>query len=157
MPEKKIVGRRTYLIDKRFQISFMMRFAAMVALGVLLSFLVIMGYFHFAYGGSDLAMKLFYLAAHPGARIQEITLMAVLLPPLAVAALLSVIFTIFIGLFYSHRMAGPLYSIKRSLRQLRAGKRITAVRVREHDEFQDLATEITKTIQWMTARRGRKR
>jgi methyl-accepting chemotaxis protein len=46
-----------------------------------------------------------------------------------------------IGLVFSHKVAGPLYHMKRVFEQVRGGDREARVRLRPKDEFQDVARE----------------
>ncbi|TGK08862.1 hypothetical protein EHO60_12545 [Leptospira fletcheri] len=47
---------------------------------------------------------------------------------------------------YSHRMAGPIYNIKKNLRALLAGEEVEKIRLRQGDEFQELADLLNKII-----------
>ncbi|TGN19605.1 methyl-accepting chemotaxis protein [Leptospira idonii] len=54
--------------------------------------------------------------------------------------------TIF-SIFKSHKMAGPIYSIKRSLQRLASGDPIEKIRIRKDDEFQELVEVLNEVIQ----------
>jgi methyl-accepting chemotaxis protein len=153
----QIVRRRIYVVDKKFQHTFMFRFAAMVLGGVAMSFLLLAVYYHFRYSGPNLPMKFFYLSNQPGAGLEQVPLVALILPPLVVATALSVFFTFLLGLLYSHRIAGPLYNLKRVLRRFREGDMNQVVRFRKHDEFHDLAAEVSRTIVWMRSKLKKRR
>ncbi|MCR1792387.1 hypothetical protein AB3N61_17450 [Leptospira sp. WS58.C1] len=56
--------------------------------------------------------------------------------------LLSAIFV----LLYSHKMAGPIYNIKKNLKLLLEGKDVDKIRIRSGDEFQDLADLLNELI-----------
>ncbi|EIE01131.1 hypothetical protein [Leptospira licerasiae] len=56
--------------------------------------------------------------------------------------LLSAIFV----LVYSHKMAGPIYNIKKNLKLLLEGKDVDKIRIRSGDEFQDLADLLNELI-----------
>jgi hypothetical protein len=49
-----------------------------------------------------------------------------------------------ISLIYSHRIAGPIYRIKKSIEALQEGKEIGCIKLRPADEFQDLADVLEK-------------
>ncbi|EQA46440.1 hypothetical protein LEP1GSC050_0309 [Leptospira broomii serovar Hurstbridge str. 5399] len=55
---------------------------------------------------------------------------------------LSAIFVI----VYSHKMAGPIYNIKKNLRSLLDGEPVERIRLRQGDEFQELADLLNKVI-----------
>jgi HAMP domain-containing protein len=46
-----------------------------------------------------------------------------------------------IGLFFSHRTAGPLYHFKRIFSEIRSGKPEARVHLRPDDDFRDVASE----------------
>ena len=59
--------------------------------------------------------------------------------------LLVVLFCVaIIALLYSHRVAGPLFRLKRCIDMLAQGKDIPIVRFRRHDEFKELAYSLDK-------------
>lgn len=146
---KPAFRRRIFLIDKPFQYAFLLRFTGAVVAGVLLSFAILVGYYLIRYSESNLALKFFYVSGQPGSGLQETTLLALVVPSLAISALLSVVLTIIFGIFYSHRIAGPLYNLKRVLQQVRMGQLDQEVHLRKGDEFHDLAEEVTQTITWV--------
>jgi len=121
----------------------------MVVGGVLFSFLVLSSYYLLRYGGSNLSFTFFYVSGIPGTGLQETTLLKLLLPVLAVSVALTTAFTLALGLLYSHRIAGPIYNLKRVLRDVRRGNLDRKVRFRKKDEFHDLAAEVTRTITWV--------
>ena len=149
--------RRTYIVDRSFQYAFMARFTGMVVSGILLAFLILTGWFLVKYSRSDLAMKFFYITGEPGSSLKQTNLMNLVIPSLAVSAVLSCIFTLAFGLFYSHRIAGPIYNLKKALREVRGGKVDRVVKFRKGDEFHDLAEEINKTIAWVRRKLPRRR
>ncbi len=53
--------------------------------------------------------------------------------------------TIF-SVFKSHKMAGPIYSIKRSLQKIASGDPIEKIRIRKDDEFQELVDVLNEVI-----------
>ncbi len=56
-------------------------------------------------------------------------------------SVLYIVLTAVFGLFYSHKMAGPVYRIKRTLREMADGQMPLdhEIRLRKGDQFQDLA------------------
>lgn len=62
---------------------------------------------------------------------------------------LSVIYLILISvfsIFKSHKMAGPVHNIKRSLKKLADGEDVPFIRIRKGDEFQELVDELNRVI-----------
>jgi signal transduction histidine kinase len=49
-----------------------------------------------------------------------------------------------VSLLYSHRIAGPLYNVRRCIDMLYEGKDIPPIRLRKHDEYKELAESLDK-------------
>ncbi len=56
-----------------------------------------------------------------------------------------ILLTLLISLFVSHKIAGPLYKLKKSLDGARKG-RLERITFRKHDNFQDLATSYNEAV-----------
>jgi nitrogen fixation/metabolism regulation signal transduction histidine kinase len=52
--------------------------------------------------------------------------------------------TTMLALLYSHRIAGPLFRIRRCINSLSEGKDIEPIRLRKNDEFKELAQSLDK-------------
>jgi len=59
---------------------------------------------------------------------------------------LGAIFIIIISIVISHRIAGPMYSINRTLDRIVRKDQIEYIRLRKHDELKDLAEKINGLI-----------
>ena len=57
---------------------------------------------------------------------------------------LVMLFVGIISLIYSHRIAGQIYRLKKSIEALQEGKEIGCIKLRPADEFQDLADSLEK-------------
>jgi len=57
---------------------------------------------------------------------------------------LGIFFVGIISLIYSHRIAGPIYRLKKAIEALQDGKEIGCIKLRPGDEFQDLADSLEK-------------
>ncbi len=76
--------------------------------------------------------------------------MGALLVSVCVVVGLFAIFVMAMSYFYSHRIVGPVYAIKRSLESMGRGDWNAArLQLRENDEFQDVATLLNKTVEQM--------
>jgi HAMP domain-containing protein len=56
----------------------------------------------------------------------------------------GILFVGIVSLIYSHRIAGPIYRLKKSIEALQEGKEIGCIKLRPADEFQDLADSLEK-------------
>lgn len=52
---------------------------------------------------------------------------------------LFLIIVFFVGLFFSHRVAGPLYHFKRVFSEIKNGNTQARIRLRPNDQFKDVA------------------
>jgi signal transduction histidine kinase len=60
---------------------------------------------------------------------------------------IPVIFVIVIGsIIFTHRIAGPLYRLEKTLDDLIAGKDVDIIRLRKKDEFQGLTQKLNELI-----------
>ena len=65
---------------------------------------------------------------------------------IAVFILLIIVFNIFIAIYLSHRVAGPLYRLKQSMQQVGAGDLSILIKFRATDELQDLKDEFNEMV-----------
>jgi len=70
----------------------------------------------------------------------------IIVPPILINNLLIMIVISVIGLFYSHRIVGPVYRINRDLQRVLDGEDDVKIHVREKDQFQGLAGRVNKLI-----------
>lgn len=59
------------------------------------------------------------------------------------AGVISII-SIFLGVRFSHRLAGPIFRLKKELQRLNAGEKIDPIHLRDSDYFKELAEELNK-------------
>lgn len=130
----------------------MLRFGGLALAAIGLSFVLILAYFYFCYDPADLRLTFFYVTGEVGSMLRETNLFRIVLPALAISTSLSAIFSLAFALFYSHRIAGPLFNLKRVIRLVRSGKIPDEVRIRQGDEFKDLADELNRTLRWLKPR-----
>ncbi len=58
---------------------------------------------------------------------------------------------VFIGLVLSHRIAGPIYSIKKFLKKVSEGNYSNRLRLRKKDEMQDVAEALNRLVEKLEA------
>ncbi len=73
---------------------------------------------------------------------------------LFILILILVIATVYYGLRFSHRIVGPVYAFNRHLNWIREGNYTRDIKLRNKDEFQNLA-QTFNTMQSMLRRRSR--
>lgn len=74
--------------------------------------------------------------------------------PILALSLLQIILIIVFGLFFSHRIAGPVHRIKKELREIAEGKLPVnhEIRLRKNDFLLDIAREINNTLKSIAER-----
>lgn len=156
MDNKKFRWR--YFIDKPFQVRFIGRFLILVLLGLGVS-LAVLGiansmrfktnlYFQAKTAATSdplYANKPFYEVVNPTpVNVFQLQMW----PMIWMAGLFIVLIAVF-GLFISHKMAGPVYRIKRTLDEATDGKidmKTLEFRLRKKDELQDLVNALNRFI-----------
>lgn len=125
-------ARRIKVIDGRFQYR-----TIAVSLTVILTGLLV-----FAAGTT-----LYYLLARSSGGSPRPELLLVILPPLLLNDLAIMIVAIVVGVFATHRIAGPVYRIEIDIDRVLSGERGVRVRVRRRDAFPDLAERVNQLIE----------
>ena len=144
---KRKYKRRQYIIDRRFQYSLISKFAILSASIVIgsLSLLVLV---YYKYGDVQVSIEqpiLFGLADGflDNGDMATYTLLNLLWPVLSICLLGTTIFTFFYSVIISHRMAGPVFRMRKLLGEMAQGDlRRQVSRLRKKDEFKHLFADI---------------
>ena len=142
MKDKYKNKRKNYFIKKDFQIRFIVKFCTLVILGAVVSGTIIyamsISTVTTTFENSRLIIK----------STAEFILPAVLLSSTIVVLLLGLA-TVAITLVASNRVAGPIYRMKKDIREVASGNLRKKFSLRHRDEGKDLAAslnEMTKTL-----------
>ncbi len=150
MKEKGNALRRTYLVNRVFQVRFIMEIIAVVLISTMLAAVSF-------YLLADWELSSTFFSVHR--EVQDIRL--VLLPAVALTAL--VIFglvaglCIYIVLRETNRLAGPLYRFEQNVRKMAEGRFDLITRLREGDELQGLADALDAMAKGVGGAAGRAR
>lgn len=131
--------RRVYFIDKKFQANFILKFCALVAVGGLLS----IGILYL------LAMQSTTVSIVNSRVVVKTTadfILPILVQTVIIVMVIVSIATIFVTLFVSHKIAGPLYRFKKTMKELEAGNFAEDFRIRHLDQLRDLAETFNSMI-----------
>ncbi|PJZ83437.1 HAMP domain-containing protein [Leptospira harrisiae] len=160
-----------YLIDKEFQLKFLAHYSLLFISGVL----VTLGFLYWLnqakYDGGAVfrlrqdAQTVFWKVENedpaPGESKEKFVPREIYLPNydhqlnmytiqfdavVTLSILYLLLITVF-SVFKSHKMAGPVFSIKRSLQRMASGDPIETIRIRKGDEFQELVEVLNEVIQ----------
>jgi methyl-accepting chemotaxis protein len=136
MSTKLVFRRRKYLIKKGLQFRYI---GIVFALVILAS--IVTGYTVFATGWTLLGEKL--ASVYPQGRLLYV--FKAVNMALMRNLLLASPFIFVLALLFSHRIAGPVYRLERSLDEIARGNLALQIKLRRGDELQDLA-EIINTM-----------
>ncbi|MDD5347023.1 MAG: methyl-accepting chemotaxis protein [Candidatus Omnitrophica bacterium] len=129
------VRRRHYLIDKDFQLKFILRFCAVVVLAsLLLGGLV----FYLTRSSTTVAIENTRVSVKSTADF----IFPVLVLTVVLVALFSSVVLGTMALVVSHRIVGPLYRLRREVAALQAGDFTRQFQVRNKDSLKDLAKSL---------------
>lgn len=138
--------RRQYIVDPAFQYRLIRRFSVLALLMIAMSigFLVLVYVLH-----GDIQFQLaqpdpFAQAGQGEPLVVRKTLLGLLWPILAICLGIALAITFLFGVLISHRMAGPVFRIRRVLGEMRAGDLRGDIRLRKKDDFKNLAESINE-------------
>ncbi|ABZ95960.1 hypothetical protein EHQ92_15235 [Leptospira biflexa] len=181
MPENhKKNFRFRYLIDKEFQLKFLAHYSLLFISGVIVTLLSLYWLNQSKYDGGAVfrlrqdAQTVYWKVenedAAPGEAKEKYVPREIYLPDydhkldryeiqkdavVTLSVLYLFLITVF-SIFKSHKMAGPVFSIKRSLQRMASGEPIETIRIRKGDEFQELVEVLNEVIQKRMNEGGKK-
>lgn len=131
--------RRIYFIEKSFQAKFILKFCALVVLGGLLT------------------IGLLYLMAMQSTTVSVVNsrvivrttanfILPILIQTVAIVVVIVSLATVAVTLFVSHKIAGPLYHIRKVMQELEGGNFSHDFHIRHLDQLQDLANSFDSAI-----------
>lgn len=124
--------RKNYFIKRDFQGRFILRFCGLVILGSVISGVILI---LFSQGSVTTAFV--------NSRLSIVSTADYILPCLVGSSLITIglisIATAVVVMYLSHRIAGPLFRIERSARQIGAGDLTLNIKLRSTDEMKKLA------------------
>jgi len=128
--------RRNYFIDKKFQTRFILKFSVVVVIATVVIGLAI------AYLSRD-----FTTVTMENTRVSVKTtpdlIMPIIIETVIVVNVIAAFVVIILTMLASHKIAGPLFRIKREIEVLKKGDFSANFKIRKTDELQDLADSLT--------------
>ncbi|MBM3252876.1 MAG: HAMP domain-containing protein [Candidatus Omnitrophica bacterium] len=131
--------RRVYFIEKKFQTHFIIKFCLLVILGSLTTGILLC-----LLSGSSTTVTFQNLRAT--VMTTSDFLLPVLIQIIIISTAVVAIATMFLTLFISHRIAGPLYRFKREFSKIESGDLKGDFRIRKNDQLQDIALSIDNMV-----------
>lgn len=136
--EKKTYRRRQFMIEKKFQNRFIWRFIGIIIASIFCSHLVTLGYLKVKEWISPSSQDLMYFSGAIRETLAFSRAIEILWFPLLLSALLGSILIVVFAVLYSHRIAGPLFNLKRMMKLVEEGNLKVTMRIRKTDEFHDV-------------------
>ena len=129
--------RKILIVDRDFQNKFIARFFAMVAIGS-----VVTGGIVYFFCGRTLTTVFI------NSRLKVMSTTDFILPGLLLSSLVVILVvglaTVFMALYVSHRIAGPVYRLHKDVLSMHAGNLKQIFRLRDHDEMKPLALALNE-------------
>lgn len=157
---KRVWRRKKYVINRQFQFSFIATFLLMIVV----SLLVFSGgagvFYWFRYmAGENVFSEFIFIhkqirtyneegepTGTKSEQLPPINRAELILPPLLINNLIIVVMIAGIGIFYSHRIAGPVYRMEQDIGRVLSGEKGVAIRLRKKDKLKSLAAKINLLI-----------
>ncbi len=136
--KKKYKKRTKFYIDKKFQNRFILSYIEIIMLSIILTIILSLTYTYFSTSFGSNSYSILYMKIVDG-KEKIIEPINIVLPIILLSSLITVIISIILSLLYSHKIAGPVYRLKTSSKDLLRGKKNISFKVRKKDEFQDLS------------------
>ncbi len=132
--------RKTHIVKMDFQIGFILKFCLLLLLGVVISTGLL-----FLFSQDTLTSSF-----HQSRLVITTTGMAIL-PAVIYTNLITLglitIAAIFVTLYISHKIAGPIYRFEKELKTIGSGNLTTKINLRENDQVRDMADSINIMVE----------
>lgn len=152
--------RKTYVINRHLQFRMIATFLVSVLGALALFTLLIIGYYWISTQAGERPMDEYIkiysrVEDQPGTdgemRYKTVESISnrwkLIIPPLLINNALIMIVIAIIGVFYSHRIAGPVYRIKADIEKVLAGEKDVRVVLRKTDKLHDLAESVNLLLE----------
>ncbi|MFH1577511.1 MAG: methyl-accepting chemotaxis protein [Candidatus Omnitrophota bacterium] len=144
---KKGSFRRAYFIERKFQTGFILKFSALVAIGSLLTGVLV-------YFLSQKSTTVVFEHSRALVKSTADFLLPLLLQTIVVVSIIVAASTAILTLFISHKIAGPLYRLKKELSAIAVGDLAGGFSLRKDDQLQDIASSLTTMVKGLRDRIG---
>ncbi len=138
--------RKQYLIDRRFQLLWMGKiFLLMAAVSIIVGWTI-----YYAVWDATTTQLKGLVAQAVLSQSQVVPISSTIKSAIALGLVTRGLILLFIlavlSIFLTHRIAGPIYKIRKTIRLISDGQSSERVVLRDHDEFQVLAEELNQLI-----------
>jgi methyl-accepting chemotaxis protein len=131
--------RSVFLINPSFQLKFSLIVCSVILISTMIYPVIIYDFFQMV------------LATNPSASKNVEAAQSDLIFYLVVVQLVITLLVFLIFIFFTHKIAGPLYKLKNHLSDIREGNAITPLTFRTGDYFEDVAEEVSLFLETVTS------
>jgi hypothetical protein len=166
---KEFIKRTTYVVDKKFQFRFVATFLLIVVMSLALFSACVALFYWVSYMAGDNVFTEFIeiskqvpkvdtdgkpILNADGSQVTESIKsppiiggrLIIVLPPILINNLIIMIIISVLGIFYSHKIAGPAYRIQKDIDRTLAGEKGVRIQLRKGDKLKDLADKVNALI-----------
>ncbi len=150
--------RKNFLIDKRFQLRFIASFLFLVVISLFVFSGGLFGYYWIRYMAGENVFSEFVFIQKQVRIVNEdgevtgtvsemqppINPIELILPPILINNIVIMVIIAVIGVFYSHRIAGPIYRIEKDLARILDGEKGVRIQTRKRDIMKSLVDKINR-------------
>lgn len=129
--------RRNYFIDKSFQTKFIIKFCV---IAIISSLVIGASIFYLSMKFTTVAIE----NAHVIVKSTSDFILPAIIETIALVTLFSALSVIILTLFTSHKIAGPLYRLKKDVELFKGGSLNIDFRTRHTDQLKDLAGSLSE-------------
>ncbi len=142
---KKDERRRIYMIDRSFQVRFIVKFCLLVAAAGVLT----IGVVYFLCGRSTTVS---ILHSKVVVRSTADYLLPLLVQTVLVVMVLVSVASAAVTLFVSHKIAGPLYRLRKAMQEVAGGNLSAQMKLRQADQLQEVAVSFNDMVKRLKER-----
>jgi methyl-accepting chemotaxis protein len=160
MMRSKGYRRKNYVIDKPFQFRFVATFLILVVMALALFTAASAAYYWIRYlYGDNIFSEFIFIQKQVSVETEEgeivtrsemqapVNRISFVLPPILINNVVIMVLIAVIGIFYSHRIAGPAYRIQRDIQRALQGEKGIKIRLRKNDKLKELADSVSTLIE----------
>ena len=140
------IQRRQLVIDPKFQYGLIIKFIILVTIALIAS-LVLLAFVYSKFANIALPVSVETGGVVSFDATQFINISELIWPVVLLSVIVSGVAIYIFGLFFSHKMAGPVYRLRNDIAEMTEGDLERKVSLREKDYFQLLATDINSLRQ----------
>lgn len=167
--DKDFIKRTTYVIDKKFQFRFVATFLLYIVISLAVFSAGVALFYWARYMAGDMVFSEIFLLSKQvqktdadgkplknpdGSPVTEAMMspqglnrVEIVVPPILLNNLIIMVIISVLGIFYSHKIAGPVFRIDQDINKALAGEKGVRINLRKGDKLQELAAKVNKLLE----------